>query len=162
MTGQDFQDKLDAIVVDLQTVGKGQTIQVMFRQSDNSSLILPLSSTVGGVVNVAQLTAIQDEVDALKTVADAYTTEYAPVQAALETFNTERAGHQVLIDAASGARTALNTALQADVAYQTAKTALDAARADVGFIAAQAEYQGDNVSENYAELSNAKGKYLVA
>ncbi len=161
MTGQDFQDKLDAIVADLQTVGKGKTINLMFRGLENSPEIFPLSSDVNGVVNAAQLAAIQTFVSDLKPIADTYTTEYAPVTTASEAFKTAQTPHDALTEAARVARVALSDALAADVPYQTAKTTLDTARSDAGYIAARDNYQANNVSENFSELSNAKGKYVV-
>ena len=59
MNGQDFQDKLGAIVNDLQTVGRGRTVEILFRDQMNTSLILPLSSTAAGVVDAAQLDQVQ-------------------------------------------------------------------------------------------------------
>ena len=61
MTGQEIQDRLDAIVVDLQTKGKVQTF--FFRDSDNVPNVLPLSSTAQGVVNAGQLADIQAVVE---------------------------------------------------------------------------------------------------
>ena len=161
MTGQDFQDRLEALVVDLQTVGKGKTVTIMFRDDENATVILPLSSDVSGVVNATQLGEVQYYLNLYKPVADAYETERAPVTAALETFKTEQSGHQALIDAASTARVALATALEADAGYQAAKTALDAARADVGYIDAVEAYRANNVSENFGNLGDAKGKYVI-
>lgn len=161
MTGQDFQDKLDALVVDLQTVGKGQTINVMVRDEDNIPLNLPLSSDVNGVVNAAQLATIQGFVDGLKPIADTYTTEYAPVTAASEAFKTAGEPHTALVETARVARVALSDALTADAGYQAAKTALDNARAGAGYIAARDAYNSRNVSENFGNLSDAKGKYIV-
>ncbi|MBA2736229.1 MAG: hypothetical protein H0U50_05495, partial [Pyrinomonadaceae bacterium] len=59
------------------------------------------------------------------------------------------------------ARVALSDALVADVPYQTAKTALDNARLVPAFIAARDAYNSQNISENYSELSSAKGKYEI-
>lgn len=159
MTGQDFQDKLDAIVLDLQTTGKGQTVKVALRDEGNTTVSFPLSSDVNGVVNAAQLAPIQSFIDGLKPIADAYETQRAPVQAALETFKTEQSGHQALIDATSAARTALSTALEADVGYQAAKAALDGERLAPAYISAVTSYRNFNVSENFGNLSDAKGKY---
>ena len=161
MTGQDFQDKVDALVRDLQTSGKGQAVEVMFRQADNTNLILPLSSTPAGVVNVGELAAIQQEVDTMKLRADSYATNYAPVQAASEAFKTAQIPHEALIETARVARVNLQTALDADPDYQTAKTALDDARGDADYIASAADYKRLNVSENYTELQSAKGKYIA-
>ncbi len=160
MTGADFQAKLDGIVVDLQTAGKGQTVQFISRGTNNSSTVFPLSSTAGGVVDAAQLAAIQAFLDGLMPKADGYETERVPVTAALAVFKTERAGHQVLIDAASVSRTALNVALLADAAYQTAKTALDTARTSAAYVSAAANYKDLNISENFGNLGDSKGKYV--
>ncbi len=161
MTGQDFQNKLDAIVADLQTVGKGKTVNLMFRNPNGAPNILPLSSDVNGVVNAAQLQAIQGFVDDIGNIANTYTTEYAPVQAASEAFKTAQTPHNALIEAARVSRVALSDALTADPAYQTAKTALDNARLAPAYIVARDNYQTESVSENFSELSNAKGKYVV-
>ncbi|MDQ3750429.1 MAG: hypothetical protein M3367_15650 [Acidobacteriota bacterium] len=160
MTGQDFQDKLDALVLDLQTVGKGQTIQVPLRNSANVTTIYPLSSDAAGVVNTAQLAAIQAVIDTLKPIATDFSTELAPVRTAGEDFTAARADHQALATAASAARTALSTALAADPAFQTAKTAVDAARSNPDYVAARTAYKDNNVSENYSNLSEARGKYI--
>lgn len=160
MTGQDFQDRLDAIILDLQTKGKGQTVNIMFRNSDNTPNILPLSSDANGVVNAAQLAAIQDFIGIMQDVADEYNQAHAPVDAALEAFKTAQAPHQALIEAAATARKNLSDALEADQDYQDAKTALDTARQDLGYIGAASEYKTQHVSENYAELQSAKGKYV--
>lgn len=161
MTGQDFQDKLDAIVADLQTTGKGKTVNILMRGTGNASQVFPLSSDIGGVITASELARIQNRIDELKPFADTYETERQPVSDALEVFNTERAGHQVLIDAASAAREALNTALEADADYQTAKTALDNARANANYISAVEAYRVNNVSENFGNLGDAKGKYVA-
>lgn len=161
MTSQEFEDKLNAIVSDLQTVGKGKTINIMFRNQDGTPNILPLSSDVNGVVNGVQLAAIQNFIVDLGDSADGYNTEYAPVQAALDAFKTASDPHEALTEAARVARVALQTALTADPAYQAAKLALDNARIVATFIAARGDYQARNVSENFSELSNAKGKYVI-
>jgi len=160
MTGQDFQDKLDAIVADLQTAGKGKTINLMFRANGGAANVLPLSSTAGGVVNAGQLAAVQSFVDDLKGIADTYTTEYAPVTAASEAFRLAQVPHEALTEAARVARVALSDALTADAPYQAAKTALDNARTVATYIDARTQYEAENVSENYSELSSAKGKYV--
>lgn len=161
MTGQDFQDRLDAIVTDLQTSGKGQEVAILFRGSDNQPSVLSLQSDPSGVVDPVALTGIQNYINPLKTIADAYETERAPVMEALEDFNAARFVHQTLIDAASAARLALSNALEADVDYQAAKSILDAARVDVDYVAAKTAYEFNNTSENFAELSQAKGSYIV-
>lgn len=159
MTGQDFQDKVDALVVDLQTKGKGQLIDVIMRGSDNAPSIATLSSNPQGVVNAAQLAPLQTFVNTLKPIADAYETARVPVDAANEAFKTAQAPHEALMTAATNARKALNDALDGDAGYQTAKTALDAARADAGYISAVEAYKNFNLSENYGNLGDAKGKY---
>lgn len=161
MTGADFQDKLDATVSDLQTAGKGQTVQITLRNNSNELETFPLSSTAQGVVDAAQLATIQSVVDAMKVLADDYAGELVPVSAASETFSTARSAHQVLIDAASAARQTLADALEADQEYQTAKLALDAARADAGYVAAREVYRVNNVGENFGNLGDAKGKYIL-
>lgn len=161
MTGQDFQDKLDAVVLDLQTAGKGQAVEILMRGTDNSSNVYPLSSDANGVVNAGQLSAIQAFINGLKPIADTYEQERAPVQTALEAFNARRATHQTAIDAASSARTALNTELTADATYQSLQTALESERAEPVYIAAVAAYRDNNVSENFGNLGDAKGKYVA-
>jgi hypothetical protein len=161
MTGQDFQDRLDAIVADLQTRGKGQTVNIMFRESSNSPLILPLSSDANGVVNAVQLQAIQDFLSDVITNADDYETQRAPVSAALEAFKLAQAPHEALMTAATNARKTLSDALEADPAYQTAKQALDTARRAPAYVSAARDYEDFNVSENYAALGQAKGEYII-
>ena len=160
MTGQDIQDKLDEIVADLQTNGKGKTVEILLRAEDNTTIALPLSSDGAGVVDNNQLTAVQNFIDSLKPLADTYETELAPVKAASEIFRTAREVHQQLVDEASAARTALTDALDADQDYQDAKTAYDTARQDAGYIAARNSYKTFNISENFGNLSDAKGKYI--
>lgn len=161
MRGQDLQDRVDALVTDLQTKGKGQTINVLFRNPNNSPNILPLSSDVNGVVDAAQLAAIQAFIDPLKGFADSADTFSQPVTAASEAFRTARAAHEPLIVAAQAANAALKTALDADPAYQAAKTALENARLDQDYVESQEFYSSNNVSENYAALAQAKGEYIV-
>lgn len=161
MTGQEFQDRVDALVVDLQTVGKGQTVNIMLRGLNNSSVVLPLSSNAQGVVNGTQMQLIQDYLDDFKLTADSYTTTFAPVQTAMDAFKTASAPHDALTETARVARVALSDALLADPTYQSAKTALDNARANPDYVSASFEYKRQNISENFAELSNAKGKYVV-
>ncbi len=160
MTGQDFQNKLDALVADLQTKGKGQTVEVLLRGADNSTQVFPLSSTIGGEVNDGQLQAIQDFIGELMPHADAYETDIAPVKAALEVFKTAQEPHEALMTAATAARQNLNAALEADAGYQTAKTALDAARSNPVYVASSEAYKSNNVSENFGNLGDAKGKYV--
>ena len=120
MTGQDFQDKLDAIVLDLQTVAKGKTAKIAIRGSNNDVTNFSLSSDVAGVVNAGQLALIQAEIDAIKPMADNYILQRGPVRQAAGTFNAARQPHLSLINAATSARTALNVALLADGDYQVA------------------------------------------
>lgn len=159
MTGQDFQDKLDALVADMQTNGKGQTAQLLLRDSDNVASTFSISCESDGEVSAANVAAVQSFINPLKTIADTYESERAPVTTALEAFKTAQAPHQALMDAATAARIALQTALESDSDYQTAKTALDNARADAGYIAAVEAYRVNNVSENFGNLGDAKGKY---
>ena len=161
MTGQDFQDKLDAIVLDLQTAGKGKVVKMAFRGADNDTFDMILSSDVNGVVDAAQLAAIQAQIDNLKPLADALETESAPVKAASEAFTTAREVHRNLIDAATDARVALSAALEADQGYQNAKTTYDTARQDPDYVAARTAYKSQNVSENFGNLSDSRGKYLA-
>ncbi len=161
MTGQDFQDKLNAIVTDLQTVGRGQTVIASLRGTNNQVQEFPLTSDAGGVVDGRQLSVLQKFIDNLKPVADTYIMELAPVSAASEAFNGQRATHQVLIDAASAARVELNDALESDEVYQQLKDALEEARMDAEYIAAREAYRVNNVSENFGNLGDAKGKYVV-
>ena len=162
MTGQDVQDRLDALVVDLQTKGKGQTVQIMFRNPDNSPNVLPLSSNAQGVVDAAQLAAVQAFIDGLKPIATEYETRYEPVRLALEDVNTAKEPHQPLFDAAKVARKALADALTADANYQGAIATLEAERNGVEYIAAKMAFENSNVSENYSALSEAKGEYVSA
>lgn len=81
MLAMEIQERLDAIVYDLQFAGKGKTVQLMFRDASNQPLILPLSSNPAGVVDAAQLTAVQTFVNGLKTAADTYNTDTAPYTA---------------------------------------------------------------------------------
>lgn len=159
MTGQDIQARLDAIVTDLQTTHKGKSVDILVRAEDNTSAIRTLSSDADGVVNAVQLAAIQDFIDNLKPVADTYEAEFAPVKVASETYRLARAEHQVLIDAAQAARIALQDALTADADYQAADTALKALQADVDYVNARSNYQMFNVSENFGNISDARGKY---
>ncbi len=121
--------------------------------------VLPLSSTAQGVVNAGQLADIQAVVDGLKTNLDAYNTAYTPVKSALDDFNIVRGNHQVAIDAASAARSALNAELFADANYHAKKAVLDAARLEPDYISARAIYVDQNVSENIVEITQAKGSY---
>ena len=159
MTGVDFQDKLDAIVLDLQTKGKGRYVQVALRDDGNNNQTFTISSDANGVVNAAQLADIQAFINDLKPVADSFTTEYEPVKTASEAFRVASIPHQALSDAATAARVAFQDALNADPNYQATKTALDTARNDPAYIAARDAYQTLNISENFGNISDAKGKY---
>jgi len=161
MTGQDIQDRLDAVVADLQTKGKGQTVNIMFRNPNNSPNILPLSSDAQGVANAGQLAAVQAFIDGLIEPADDLTTFSAPVTAASEAFKTASQPHEPLRVAAQDANAALKTALENDANYQAAKTALDTARANQDYIDAQTSYKNLNVSENFAALGQTRGEYVV-
>lgn len=160
MTGQEIQDKLDAIVEDLQGKFKGSSVQIAVRGEDDAMSLLPLSSDVNGVVNQAELDEVQAWVDDWKVYADSYSAAYDPVKTASENFKLARQVHQQLIDDASAARTALSNALEADGDYQAAKNALDNARSDPAYVNARESYQNFNVSENFGNLGDAKGKYI--
>lgn len=159
MTGQEIQDRLDAIVKDLQTTQKGKGVEIALRDEGGAMSIYGLSSDANGVVNQAQLNNLQSAIDYLKPVADAYETRYAPVKTASETFRIAREVHQPLIDEATNARNALNAALEADQNYQTAKTNYETASQDPQYIAARDQYKLYNTSENFGNLSDARGKY---
>lgn len=161
MTGQDFQDNLDAIVLDLQTNGRGQTVNIMFRSANNQPNVLPLSSDSAGGVNPEQLGAVQSVVDGLKANADSFENTYAPVKGASAAYSAARVSHQTLIDDAKMSRDALTAALTADANYQSAKTAYDTAKNAPAYMAARDRYKATNVSENYAELTQAKGSYVA-
>jgi hypothetical protein len=160
MTGQDIQARLDAIVEDLQTFGKGQTTNIVLRGANNATTIYPLSSDAG-VVNAAQLAAIQAVVDTMKPIADSYEAGFAPVSVASTALSQAKVPHQNLFQAYGAARTALNTALEADNAYQAAKDSLESAQQNAAYIAARTAYKANNVSENFGNLQDAKGKYVV-
>lgn len=161
MTGQQIQEALDALVVDLQTRGKGQTIQMAIRDEDNNLSVQSLSSDAGGAVNAAQLATLQSFVDGFAPVADAYETARAPIAGLNETFKTAQAPHEPLMTAAANARKALNDALEADAVYQAAKTALETARANPVYVAAVSAYDNSNVVEFVQALRSAKGEYSV-
>ena len=159
MTGQDFQDKLDALVEDLQIRGKGQSIDIVFRGGDNKTTAMKLSSDAQGVVSATELADIQSFINPLKAIADVYAIEYEPVQTALEAFKTAQTPHEALIAAASLARKNLADALEADANYHAKKTALETARNAPAYIDAREDYVANNVSENFGNLGDAKGKY---
>jgi len=159
MTGQDFQDRLEAVIRDLQTSGRGQTVNFTFRDNTNTPVIMPLSSSAVGVVNAAQLATIQAFIDALKPIATTFETERTPVTAANQAVADARIPFAAQITAANTARETLATALGADPTYQAALIALDTAKTDADFVAAQLSFQDNNVLENYQELQAARGKY---
>ncbi len=161
MTGQDFQDRLDAIVADLQTTGKDKTVTLMFRQANGQPFVLQLSSDGAGVVDAGQLAAAQAFIDNLKPIANTLEAQSAPVQAASDAFKAAQTPHDAAIEAARVARVALSDTLAGDAAYQTAKADVDAARSAAAYIAAREAYSNNNVSENYSELQAAKGKYIA-
>lgn len=160
MTAQEVRDRLDALVSDLQTKGRGQTVNVMFRKPDNTPNILPLSSNAQGVVNAAQLTAISAVVDDLAIVAEDLDTFSAPVTAANEALRVAGVTYEPLRAAAQTASANLRTALLADPTYQAAKTAADNARKDADYLGAVELYRLNNASENIAALTQAKGEYV--
>lgn len=162
MTGAEIQARIDALVTDLQTVGKGQTVNVMFRNPNNTPLTMPLSSNAAGVVNQAQLDAINGfAANLLIPTADSVTTLSVPVTAASEAFKAASQPHEALRISTQTANAALKSALDGDATYQSAKAALDAARANPDYIDAQTDYKYHNVSENFAALAQAKGEYVV-
>ncbi len=161
MTGTDIQQRFEAIIVDLQTVGKGLGIIIVFRNSNNAAQEFTLSSDNNGVTDDAERENLQTYIDEeLKLPADDYNIALIPVTAASEALLIQQIPHQALIDAASAARIALQNALLAVEDYQQAKAVLEAARANPVFIEKRDVYIAKNVSENYAELANAKGKYI--
>ena len=161
MTGQDIQDKLDSLVADLQKNGKGLAAYVAVRDVDGTAYVLPLSCDANGVINNAELAQIQGYVNNAKPKADAYNAVQVPLKTASDAFKTASAPHQTLMDDAKTSRDALSAALEADGAYQTAKTDLDTARTDAAYVAARDDYARYNVSEIFGNLSDAKGKYAI-
>lgn len=161
MSGQEFQDKIDAIVEDLQTRGRGQSVNIVLRNADNAPVVFTVSSNSTGVVDGTQLRNLEDFVSILMPLADGYEAARIPVEAALGTFKTAQIPHTALVTAATAARATLNTALEADATYQTAKTALTNARNLPAYISAVAQYKENNLSENFGNLGDAKGKYEV-
>ena len=162
MTGQDFQDKLNAIVTDLQTAGKGQRVTVLFRTANNTVQGLALSSDSVGNVNADELGAIQAFINTLKPIADEYTTQLIPVQAASEVFRLAGVPHEAQMAAVTAARQALADSLMNDAEYQRAKMRLDDARNENDYVVARTNYQSKNVVENFGNLGDAKGKYETA
>lgn len=161
MTEQDFQDKLNAIVQDLQTNGKGMTTQYRYRTDDGNLTVLPLSSDANGSINAAQYAAVSNMINSFADEAENYNTNYAPVKATSEAYNTARSAHQTLIDTAAASRAALTAALDADANCQAAKTAVDTARSSPAYRNALLGYRSQNISENYNNLIDAKGKYAM-
>lgn len=159
MTGIEIQQRLEAIIVDLQTVGKGLGIVIVFRGSNNAALEFPLSSDNQGVINDTERENLQAFVDGLKLIADNYAFPNGLVQNSANALKAATLPHEALIEAARVAREAVNAVLAADSVYQAAKTQLDNDRADVDYITFGEQFRQNNVSENYAELANAKGKY---
>lgn len=160
MTSAEVQSKLDSIVEDLQTKGKGQTVNFMFRNPDGTPNILPLSSDSSGVVNAAELSAIQIIVDGLKTGLTTLNTAATPVSAARNQYESARNTHISLINAARNSRAALQNAFDGDANYLAKKTAFESAVSNAAYVSARNAYKDSNVSENIAELTNAKGAYL--
>lgn len=160
MTAQDVQTRLDTIVSDLQNKAKGKTTNIMFRDANNLPAIKPLSSDANGVVDAAQLADVQAFVDTLKTALTNYNTASAPVEAATETFKTERTRNLPTIEAARVAAENLKTTLEADAAYTAAKTQVETARSEPGYVSATEVYRNGNISENIAELTQARGAYV--
>ncbi len=160
MTGQDFTDTIDALVVDLQTKGKGQTVNIALRGADNITNDFRLSSDVNGIVNDGELKTLRSAILDASVAADGYSVAIVPVQMASEAFKLAAAPFMPLADAASLARKNYNDAILADAPYQAAKTALDAARNDPAYVASLTAYRNLNVSENFGNLGDAKGKYV--
>lgn len=161
MTGQDFQDKLNEITTDLATDAKGRTVQIMFRNPDNTANVMSLSSSANGTIDADQLNPIQAVVDGLKVAADAYETNIQPVKTASAAFTAARVPHEAKSDAATAARVSLAADLDADANYQTAKANYDSARSAVSYVNARSEYSNLNLSENFSELTQAKGSYIA-
>lgn len=161
MTGVDFQNRLNALKVDLQTTTGVVQANIAFRNPDNTVTNFIIEAN-NGVVNAAQVAAVQAFIDPLKPIADTYEDERIPVQDALTAFNAQRATHQSLIDAASAARTALNDALEADATYQNLQAMLEDARTQPSYVQAVEAYRVNNTSENFGNLGDAKGNYVVA
>lgn len=163
MTGQDFQDKLNAIVLDLQTAGKGQTVNIAMRGLNGAVSVFPLSSSVGGVVSQAQLAAINGFLadNSILDAANSYADARPIIDAPLAAFKAALQPHTALSEAATLARKNFNDALAADASYQAAKTTLDNARTDADYISSVAAYKESYVSENFGNLSDAKGKYIA-
>jgi len=159
MTGQDIQDALDRVVEGLQTGGKGRTVTISLRNSDNLVTPYQLSSDGSGTVNAGELSTIQAAVNGIKTVADSYVTARAPYETVLESYKSARAPHESAFTTAANARATLQTTLEGDAAFQTAKTNLSNARTDPAYVSASTSYKSNNVSENYSNLSEASGKY---
>lgn len=159
MTGLQFQQRLAAIVTDLQTTQKGNGTNIMFRDNTNTLNTFPLTADETGAVNQAELTPIQNHVDSLADYADDFITASLPVKTATSGFKAAQSPHQNLINAVSNANAALASALASDPTYQAAKSALDAARRNVNYINAGIDMKNENVTENYNELLTARSAY---
>jgi hypothetical protein len=161
MTNAEIQSKLDAVVVDLQTKGKGQTVNFMFRNPDGSPNVLPLSSDAGGVVNAGELAAVQAFVDGIKAINGDFEAAYTPVKTAKTQLANADSTRAALINAAQNANQALKNSRDNDANYQAKKSAYETAAADADYIAARAVFKSANVVENANELTNARGSYVV-
>ena len=162
MTGQDIGSKVDALVADLQTKGRGQTINILFRNPDNSPRIMPLSSDASGVVNVAQLAAIRTFLTGTMDAATNLATLSVPVTNASNDIKEALVQHEALITASQTASKALSEALLSDDSYQSFKRNLAEAQADADYISATLAYKNQNVAQNYAALISAKGEYITS
>ncbi len=159
MTGAEIQAALDGLVADMSGV-PSKTANISFRDSTNALSPYQITTNAQGVVNAQEVADVQSFIDGMKTAADAFQTEKTPVVSASEAFRVQRATHLTSINAAKAARTALDTELLSDSTYQTLKTSLDTAKSDAGYVAAVSAYNLNNVSENFSNLREAKGKYV--
>ncbi len=161
MTGLQIQERLGKIVTDLQTTRKGFETGIGLRGANGALQVFPLSSDANGDVNNAQRNAIEAVLTDVMAAADGFEQQYAPVKAASESLRTALGAHTQMIEAARQARQDLTDALEVDAAYQTAKTDYDTARSDPAYIVAREDYKNLNVSENYNNLQDARGKYVA-
>jgi len=159
MTGQSIQDKLNLIISDLHTDFAGQGVNLMFRDVTNTPVVFVITANEIGEVNAAQVAAVQAFVDNLVNAADDLELFSIPIRAAQIAFNAAQLPHSALIESARLARVALQTALDGDANYQQAKGDLDDAKT-VEYEQALVDYKNNNVPENAAELSNARGNYF--
>ena len=113
MTGIDFQNKLDALVEDLQKKGKVRSIEIPGRTTNNTTGIFNLSSDANGVVNASELNQVQNFIDPLKLIADNYEVEYEPVKSASEALRLAQMPHEALITAASATASSVSLNLSA-------------------------------------------------